>query len=286
MAVHLLNESCVLYRSSSDKRDSFDKDGYNIINISNLESLENIVSHLNKTHLMEKSVSVQTSFKCGEGSADHEYNEGRVILCSENLSKVSKSYQLVKRLKSQVIDDINSQMFMNISQNDRFTFSYLKSYAEKLKEPQHLHSDDVYDNEFYEKNNVLLLVALQDKTQFCLFKGSHAFNSIAELHAESSHKTYRVPYVITLNKGEILVMNMKLLHCGWTTIEDNTRIHFCINFKNRRSVTSIPVDTSIPLFSGEAQNKHYRSIYMKGKKNKTTWLNNFGDKRKCNPSVN
>jgi hypothetical protein len=287
MARQLLKDSCVKHRYSSDSRESYDHCGYDIVQLSDFSTLQAVLDDLEFNQRMETSVHVTDSFKCGNGSGDDEYNIGRKILNSSSLHPNSKLFKLIKQLKVQTIIDVNNQMSLNLPEDNKFTFSVLKSYKDKLKEPQHLHTDDVYDYEIYEKNNVLMLVALQNDTQFCLVKGSHLFETIAELEADSSDKTYRVPYVIHLQKGEVLVFNMKMLHCGWTTDEDNTRVHFTINYKSRQSITSIPLDSTITKFSGEAKELHHKLIRSKGlhKRKTEIWLNNFGDKRKFKPNM-
>lgn len=274
----LLCENDVSHRYSNHGRSSYETEGYDIVMLSSHDILDRISQHIVEEDFFSREPPfTNTSFKCGVGSGKDEFNIGRKIINSDEFGKETITYKLLSQLKDEAIAAIFDVKGFEIKNSaDNFSFSFLKSIAKDLDEPQHLHFDTDYNHQ-YATDNILMLVALEDDTQFCLQAKTHKYENLEELRNDRS-VNFQNAQVFHLRKGEVLFMNVKLLHCGWLTEIDNTRVHFNINPpKNFTAEACIPYDVAITKFTGDAKEQQIKNLRFNCKNKR---ISNFGSSKK------
>jgi hypothetical protein len=96
------------------------------------------------------------------------------------------------------------------------------------------------------KNQLMILLALQDDTEFAVIQRTHKYNSDKQFN-EGVHN-WTTASKFKLKKGQFVAFHPKSIHMGWTCIVDNYRVHFYLgkqpssNF-NEKNANTVKVVT-------------------------------------------
>jgi ectoine hydroxylase-related dioxygenase (phytanoyl-CoA dioxygenase family) len=151
--------------------------------------------------------------------------------------------------------------------------TYFQSIAE-FAQVQMAHRDVNHLPDF--KNQIMILLALQDDTEFALIQKSHAFHSDKQFNQGVPNWTTASKF--KLKKGQFIAFHPKTVHMGWTCKSDNYRVHFYLgkqpksNFNSKNDNTvKIVTEKCFARITGANKTKHlseFGTNYRSKKKNK------------------
>jgi hypothetical protein len=161
-----------------------------------------------------------------------------------------------KELADQVVTELSGRKQYPHSQKRKFQLepghcqtTFFKSVALECK-PQTPHSDVLaWRNNF--NNQIMILLALQDGTEFCICKGTHKFDSYIDMMNRGGRKFFFASK-LRLQKGQFVAFHPKCIHFGWTCTADNYRIHYYLG-KQPVSNNAVENDNSVKLITGTPQ---------------------------------
>jgi hypothetical protein len=186
-------------------------------------------------------------------------------------SVVSMISQLSDKIMTECNNDLNYKMDLLNSLP-----TILETVSNKTK-AQLIHIDLAYDYVYTEQ--LLCLVALQENTMIRIIHKSHLFKTFEEMNEArlKGHLSHMIPQVITLKKGEYIIMHPKLWHSGWIAHEHNVRVHFYFNLKQIKEnpVESVQKSTYFIgkalecLFNGLNYERSNKTIKKRGREEKS-----------------
>lgn len=252
---------------------SFDKNGFYLSKLADLGCVGSLLMNIEELQIFaDKTVSKAIFNENRDASESH----GRNMVIFNKLFSKKKTHRRyeqitsgVMELSNQLMAACNESLGYTMKQSD--TMPTILETVSSSTSPQLLHTDFGYDYTYTEQ--VLCLVALQDNTNIRVLRGSHAFASLEELDLKITDGSvkYMVPQVITLMKGEYIIMHPKMWHSGWTANEHNVRVHYCFNMSNiKRNARSAQNDTYFldntlqTLYNGVNYNDSVKNIRRKG----------------------
>ncbi len=281
--VFLSSENNRKYRPSG-----FIENGFYIGNLkpSPKVSLENLRTSIVDSNIFEDSkVSWAVFNERSEVCDDEEGNEGRnqvsiAAFKKKQKDRYSEILSSISDISDMLIHTCNTDLGYSIDPANSIP-TILETTLEN-SQPQLVHVDMGYDGYEY-REQLLCLIALQDNTYFRILRGSHAYSSLLDLQnskctgqsiaSDANNETgngFMIPTVVTLKKGEFIVMHPKLFHSGWLADGHNIRLHFYFNLRqiklssNRKvqeQAETYIMDTEIAaLFNGEARNRHIKRL--------------------------
>ena len=208
--VHSLNQS---YSSGE-----FSNNGFFIGNLHDdfeaMRRINNIENKVIESKLFESSLTrkVFNENRNLENSFGRHMVKFDSLTCSkDHCTLYSVISSDIKQLSKDIIIRCNAKLAYSI--NLEKALPTILQTADEDTKPQILHID-VDPSKHYEEQ-LLALVALQDYTMIRVVIGSHI-----------SKEFDWAPCIITLMRGEYIIMNPKLIHSGWTAISQNIRVHF------------------------------------------------------------
>jgi hypothetical protein len=140
--------------------------------------------------------------------------------------------------------------------------TYFQSIAE-LAQVQMAHRDVNHLTDF--KNQIMILLAIQDETEFAIIKRSHKYHS--DQHFNQGIRNWTTASKFKLKKGQFIAFHPKAIHMGWTCTTDNYRVHFYLgkqpksnfNIKNANTV-KVVTEKCFGRITGVNKTKHLQEF--------------------------
>ncbi len=261
---------------------SFDQNGFFI---GNLESTRTIcfeslrISIIDSRIFEDKKISWRVFNEANNVSDEGDEGRNQVSIAAFKKKQKTDYCEILSKINAisdGLVETCNKELGYSIDPKN--SIPTILETTSKNSTPQLVHVDMGYDDYKY-REQLLCLIALQDNTYFRIVRGSHAFATLLDLrnnkcnqesNTENPGNGFMIPTVVTLERGQFIVMHPKLFHSGWIADGHNIRLHFYFNLKqiklssNRKvqeQAETYIMETEIAsLFNGEARSTQIKNL--------------------------